>query len=121
MKIYALRAFARRARKLGIDGAELLAAVARIERGSIDAHLGSGLIKQRISRDGRGKAGSARAVLFHKQEHLVVFIHVFLKADQADLQPRELETLRAFARDITALGARDIAALLDIGEWSQIA
>jgi hypothetical protein len=120
MDVFALRAFSRRARKLGISDPILMSAVARIERGTIDAHLGSGLIKQRIERPGRGRTKSARSIIFLRQSHLIVFIHIFLKSDQPNLEPRELEGLRNFANEIAELGAEDIRKLVAIGEWRRI-
>jgi hypothetical protein len=120
MDVYATRAFTRRAKKLGVSDRTLMAAVARIERGAIDANLGSGLIKQRIERAGQGRAKSARSILFVRFGQLTVFIHMFLKSDQANLNPRELDGLRSFADEIGELGAEDIMKLIAAGEWRRI-
>src|ERR1035437_1419884 len=53
VRTYKSRWFQRFARKEGIADAALLEAVARAEKGQIDADLGGGVIKQRISRPGR--------------------------------------------------------------------
>ncbi|MEJ1938587.1 type II toxin-antitoxin system RelE/ParE family toxin [Nostoc sp. NIES-2111] len=120
MEILAYADFLRRAERLGITRHALLAAVARIERGSIDAQLGSGLIKQRVEAQGRGKSGGARAVLFLKREQHVIFIHVYAKSRQTDLTPKELEVFRITAKNLAALGAEDIQSLLLTREWSRI-
>ncbi len=105
---------------MGIAHHALLAAVARIERGSIDAQLGSGLIKQRVQAQGRGKSGGARSVLFLKHEHHVVFIHIYAKNRQSDLSPRELDALRRTAKQLAQLGAEEIRDLVRAGKWSRI-
>jgi hypothetical protein len=58
LRIFRIRWFDRFARKEGIDDRDLFGAVARAERGAIDADLGGGLIKQRGAR--KGAACSSR-------------------------------------------------------------
>lgn len=50
------RWFQRFARKEGIADAALREAVARAEKGQIDADLGGAVIKQRIARPGQGRS-----------------------------------------------------------------
>lgn len=63
MRYFKTRAFNRWAGKAGVTDTVLLKAVADIERGLIDADLGSYLLKQRVALPGRGKSGSARTLL----------------------------------------------------------
>lgn len=51
---------------------------------------------------------------------MVVFLHIFIKSEQADLAPRELEGMRGLAQEISALGYPDIEMLLELGEWSHV-
>jgi hypothetical protein len=60
LRVFATRWFARFAREEGISDARLCEAVARAEKGSIDADLGGNLIKQRVARAG-GDAPAAFA------------------------------------------------------------
>jgi hypothetical protein len=55
MNAYKTKEFARLARKAGLSDRALCQAVARAERGLIDAKLGRFLIKQRIAREGQGQ------------------------------------------------------------------
>ena len=49
MRVFKTRVFDRWAGKVGVTDAALLKAVADIERGLIDADLGSNLLKQRVA------------------------------------------------------------------------
>ena len=53
------RVFARWARKEGMADRVLLAAVAEMESGLVDARLGGGLFKKRVGLPGSGKRGGA--------------------------------------------------------------
>src|SRR5262249_24226659 len=46
----------------------LVDAVARAEKGQVDADLG-GVIKQRIARPGQGKSGGYRTIIFFRRGH----------------------------------------------------
>jgi hypothetical protein len=57
MQIFKTRWLARFARHERITDVSLREAIARAERGLIDADLGGGLIKQRVARQGQGRSG----------------------------------------------------------------
>ena len=66
---FMIRPFARFANREGIPDGVLCDAVRRAGRGSTDADLGGGVIKQRIARKGQGRSGGFRAiVLFRRGE-----------------------------------------------------
>ena len=67
MRVFKNAWFVRFARKERISDAALCDAVARAEKGLIDADLGGGLLKQRVARSGGGKSGGYRALLFSGQ------------------------------------------------------
>lgn len=54
----------------------------RVEAGLIDADLGSGLIKQRIARQGRGKSGGYRSILIVRSGERAIFVFAFAKSDK---------------------------------------
>jgi hypothetical protein len=56
MRVFKTKPFARFANREGIADEELCEAVRRVERGLIDADLGGGVIKQRLAREGTGRA-----------------------------------------------------------------
>jgi len=56
MKAYLPKSFQREADSAGVSEEDCQEAIRRAERGLIDADLGQGLIKQRISRGNQGAA-----------------------------------------------------------------
>ena len=66
MRIFKTRAFAKFAIKQQITDIQLLGAIQRAEAGLIDANLGGNIIKQRISRQGQGKSGGYRSLIFYR-------------------------------------------------------
>ncbi len=68
MRIFKNAWFERFSHKQGIANTALLDAIARTQRGLIDADLGGGVIKQRVARSGQGKAGSFRSIILYRKE-----------------------------------------------------
>ena len=66
MQVFKTRWFARFARHELITDASLRQAIARAERGLIDADLGGGLIKQRVARKGQGRSGGYRVIVGYR-------------------------------------------------------
>jgi hypothetical protein len=79
VRIFKTRAFARFARREGIDDAVLGSAIDRAERGQIDAELGGGIIKQRVARPGAGRSGGFRTVIAYRTSELSVFLYGFAR------------------------------------------
>lgn len=65
-RIFKTRWFERFARKEKIRELVLVEAVARAQKGQVDADLGGGVIKQRIARLGQGKSGGYRTIVFFR-------------------------------------------------------
>jgi hypothetical protein len=68
MRVFKSAWFRKFAGKEKISDAALCDAVARAEAGLIDADLGAGLLKQRVSRPGAGKSGGYRTLIFFRQK-----------------------------------------------------
>lgn len=81
MDIFKSAWFTRFARKEKISVAALHDAVVRAERGLIDADLGAGVIKQRISRPGEGRSKGYRTILLFRQQHRCFFVYGFAKSE----------------------------------------
>jgi hypothetical protein len=101
--IYKNRWFAKFASREGISDAALVAAVEQANSGLIDADLGGGLIKQRVAREGSGKSGGYRALLFFRHEDRAVFAFGFAKSSKANLNAVELRTYKQAAKIVLAL------------------
>ena len=77
VRIFKSRWFQRFARKEGIPDAVICDAVARAEKGQIDADLGGEVIKQRIARPGQGKSKGYRVVVFFRRGVRSSFVYGF--------------------------------------------
>ncbi len=108
VRIYKNGWFAKFARKERIADDMLCDAVRRAEQGLVDADLGSGLIKQRVARQGEGKSGSFRTLVFFRQGDRAVFAFGFAKNDKANLNVQELAAFRKAAKIVLALDQAEI-------------
>jgi hypothetical protein len=112
VKIYKAKSFARFAKSEDIADSDLREAVENAEAGSIDADLGSGVIKQRIARKGEGKSGGFRTVILYRQGDKAFFVHGFAKNDRENISPTELKAFRKLAKVMLAFDEKMIAAIL---------
>ena len=120
MRAYKTKEFARLARKAGLSDPSLCQAVARAERGLIDAQLGRFLIKQRIAREGQGRSGGFRSILFYRKSDRAVFLHLFAKSEQDNLTAVEQDSYREFAGELAALNEEMIGVLVKDKRWTEI-
>jgi len=102
-RIYKNRWFAKFAVRAGISDAALVAAIHQANRGLVDADLGGGLIKQRVAREGGGKSGGFRTVVFFRHEERAIFAFGFAKSDKANLSAAELKVYKQAAKIVLAL------------------
>lgn len=102
-RIYKNRWFAKFARREGISDAMLVAAVDQANRSVIDADLGGGVIKLRVAREGGGKSGGYRTLVFFRHEERAVFAFGFAKSDKANLNAVELRTYKQAAKIVLGL------------------
>ena len=100
MRVFRTRWFDRFARRERIADALLLDAVARAERGLVDADLGGGVVKQRVARPGQGRSGGYRTIILLKAGTRAVFAYGFAKSGRGNIRPDELEGLRALAVEL---------------------
>jgi hypothetical protein len=114
------REFLDRAKKVGVADEDICEAIKRAENGSVDARLGSGLIKQRVGLRGRGKSGGVRTIIFYRVGDLAVCLHMFQKNAQKNLTAHETRSYRALAKGIAKLPAAKITALVQEGRWREI-
>lgn len=102
-RIYKNRWFAKFADREGISNATLVAAINQANRGLFDADLGGGLIKQRVAREGEGKSGGYRTLVFFRREERAIFAFGFAKSDKANLSAVELKVYKQAAKIVLAL------------------
>ena len=94
MRILLVKSFRRFQRREAIPDDALADAISRAERDLIDAVLGSGLIKQRVARPGKGKSSGYRTIIAYREASRAVFLLGFAKSEQGNIADDELADLK---------------------------
>jgi len=97
VRIFKTKPFNRFARRENLDDSSLLQAVFEIERGLVDADLGSGIVKKRVARKGEGKRGGYRMLIAMRARHRAVFLFGFAKNERDNIDSKQLATLQETA------------------------
>jgi len=118
--VYKTKWFARFARKARIDDQALWKAAAAANSGVVDADLGSGIVKQRVARQGEGKSGGSRTFLVIRKQDRAVYVFGFEKKDRANIGPDEWEALKKLAKEILGYNEADIAKNIRTGELVKV-
>ena len=120
MRIFKSRWFQRFARKEGITDAALREAVARAEKGQIDADLGGGVIKQRIARPGQGRSKGYRTIILFRRGAKAFFEYGFSKSQRANINNDEETRFKEAAKHVLALTEKQLAELLKRGDFVEV-
>jgi hypothetical protein len=103
LRVFKTKDFVRFARKEKIDDAALCGAVARAERGIVDADLTGGLIKQRVPRKGQGRSGGFRTIIAYRRGDRAFFVYGFAKNERENITDDELAAIKITARLLMSL------------------
>ena len=120
MRVYINAWFAKFARQEGIEDFQLVEAVVRANIGLIDADLGAGVIKQRISRQGAGKSGGFRTIVFFKARDRAIFMFGFAKKAKKNLTHEELLEMKRASREMLQLSQDQIDQLVCLKKLKEI-
>ncbi|MCF8476335.1 MAG: type II toxin-antitoxin system RelE/ParE family toxin [Pseudolabrys sp.] len=120
MRIFVTRGVERFARRQRIADASLSEAIERAERGTIDADLGGGLIKQRVARPGQGRSGGFRMIVAYRAAGRAVFLYGFAKSDRDNIDADELAALRAIGANWLAASAELVGQAIEDGDLKEI-
>ena len=120
MRVFKNGWFQKFARKEKISDAMLCEAVARAERGQIDADLGSGLITQRLARPGAGKSGGFRTLVFFRTQERAVFAFGFAKSDMANLDDADEAYLKKAAKLVLGFTDEQMDAEIAAGRMLEV-
>jgi hypothetical protein len=120
MRTYLPKSFQREAKGDGITDEDCREAIRRAEKGLVDADLGAGLIKQRISRGNLGAARGSRAVVFYRRGKIAVFLHIFAKSKKANLTKSELAEYLKLARFLEGLTEAKLKELAATEGWREL-
>jgi hypothetical protein len=120
VRIFKSRWFQRFAKREGITDSALEDAANRAGRGLIDADLGGEVIRQRIARPGHGKSKGYRAIVFFRRGARAFFMYGFPKSQRANIDDHELKQFKAAAKHVLALSERQLAELIERGDFVEI-
>ncbi|MGX2975768.1 type II toxin-antitoxin system RelE/ParE family toxin [Ursidibacter arcticus] len=120
MRIFKTRAFAKFASKQKIEDTQLVEVIKRAEFGLIDANLGGNIIKQRIARQGQGKSGGYRSLIFYKINDNHFFVVGFAKNEQENISATDLASLKLLAEQYANYQDEHIALLLQTGALIEV-
>ena len=120
MRICKSRWFQRIARKEGIADAVLCEAVARAEKGQIDAGLGGEVIKQRISKPGHGRSKGYRTIILFRRGARAFFVYGFAKSRRGNIDDDEKEQFKEAAKHVLALTEKQLTELLKRGDFVEV-
>jgi len=112
--------FHRFASRSELDVRALINAIARVERGQIDADLGGGVIKQRVARPGSGKSGGFRTIIVLRTGDRAFFVYGFAKNQRDNIRPDELIEFRRLAAILLSHGDDAILAALAAGALIEV-
>lgn len=110
----------RLAAKEKMSDQQLCEAVARAEKGLVDANLAGPMIKQRIARPGQGRSRGFRTIMVHRAGKLAVFAHIFPKSAKANLSDVEEDFYGKFGKMVVALPERQLDALVADQGWREL-
>ncbi|WP_409525364.1 type II toxin-antitoxin system RelE/ParE family toxin [Nitrincola sp. MINF-07-Sa-05] len=120
MKVFKNAWFERFSRKHRITDQALLEAVQRAENGQIDANLGGGVLKQRVSRQGQGKSGGFRTIIFYRTAERAFFVYGFAKNDRCNINSDEELQFKKAATHVLGLTDAQLSELIMIGQLSEV-
>lgn len=83
MRTFKTKYFAKWAEKEKIGDIMLNQLIQEMNMGIIDAPLGAGLVKQRLSKPGHGKSGSYRLLIAYQYPDKAIFLTGFSKRKEA--------------------------------------
>lgn len=104
MRAFKTKLFSKWALKEGLNDGALLDALEEMERGLVDANLGSHVYKKRVAIQGRGKSGGVRTLLAYKVANKAFFIYGFAKNVRSNIEDKELKALKLYASTLLNYG-----------------
>lgn len=94
MRVLQTKEFKKWNKSENLSNEDLSKAIAEIENGLIDAHLGGGLVKKRIAIGSSGKSSGTRTLIAYKKGQKAFFLYGFKKNEISNIDASELKTLK---------------------------
>lgn len=121
MKVFKNAWFGRFARRERISNVALWDAVARAEKGQIDADLGGGVIKQRIARPGEGRSKGYRSIILFRKGEKSFFVYGFAKSELGNIREDEAAEFKTMAKHVLSLTDAQLNKLVANGQFEEVA
>jgi hypothetical protein len=112
--------FSHFADKEGITDNELLEIVDQLEEDQADANLGGDVFKVRVARQGEGKSGGYRVIVYFRNEFRTFFVYGFPKSDRDNINEKELKRFKLDAKKDFAITDAGIRTWLNRGTLTEI-
>jgi hypothetical protein len=112
--------FNRFASKEGITDNELLEIVDQLEGDQADANLGGDVYKVRVARQGEGKSGGHRVIVYFRNEFRTFFVYGFSKSDKDNISRKDLKRFKEDAKSRFSYTDEQIRELLQNGTLIEI-
>ena len=120
MRVFKNAWFGRFAKRERISDAALRLAVARAEKGQIDADLGGGVIKQRIARPGEGRSKGYRSIIVFRKGKRAFFVYGFPKSAIGNIAADDEAQFKKMAGYVLALTDLQVRQLIVNGQFEEI-
>ncbi|MEO1247949.1 MAG: type II toxin-antitoxin system RelE/ParE family toxin [Pseudomonadota bacterium] len=114
-RIFKSKSFARWMQHQGLLDINLIAAIAEMDTGKVDADLGGSVYKQRVALPGRGKSGGVRTLIAYRHGATAFFMFGFAKSERANVRAKELRALKLAATVLLAKTGADLKKDLQAG------
>ena len=98
----------------------MLAAVAEMESGLVDARLGGGLFKKRVGLAGGGKRGGARTIIAGNFRDRWIFLYGFTKNERENIDQKEERDLKRIGGALLELDWTVLRQLLESGKLLEV-
>lgn len=120
MRVFKSKWFEKWATGEGLNDETLLAAVAEMEDGLIDARLGGHVVKKRVALPGRGKRGGSRTLLAYRKDDKAFFVYGFAKNERENISSKELKALRLLATQLLSYTNPALNKAIKAGELIEV-
>jgi hypothetical protein len=119
-RVFKYTRFSRFASKEGITDHELLKVVDQLEAELADTNLGGDVYKVRVARQGEGKSGGHRVIVYFRNEYRTFFSYGFSKNDKGNISKKELKAFKEDAKIRLSFTDEQIEAHLRNGTLIEI-
>jgi hypothetical protein len=120
VRVFKYPRFSRFADKESITDNELLEIVNQLDEDQAEANLGGDVYKVRVARQGEGKSGGYRVIVYFRNEFRTFFVYGFPKSERDNINEKELKRFKLDAKKDFAMTDTGIRTWLGRGTLIEI-